>query len=964
MTMERDDKEKDRDKERQRERERGGGREKERDKDREKVKLKEKEKEKERDLEKKERGGGKDLEKERAHDKEKLRERGAGKDKERGGSGGKDLEKERASEKEREREKDRAKDQDRDRRKEREKEREKEKEREREKEKKREHSKKEKEREKDKEKDRAKEREREREKVGEREKDREKIVERAADNDREKEREREVREREREREVREKERERELREKENEREKLRAREKERDGREKERDHDRDNKHKDWPERDRERVTGTEHEAEQEEKEKNRDERDRPSNEHGSRPSASELEERIAKMREERHKASAEQRASAKKTDADNDISAWVNKSRKIEQKKKIDDRQKAARMAKILAEQDNEEDDDNSGDELTNSAYGTRDLAGLKIRHGFDKVMEGHAVVLTLKDTNVLDGDDVNLAGDELESIEMAEQQAREDAYKAAKKKPGSYEDKFGNDMDALVTRTILPQYDDAVKDEGMVLDANGGLSEESRKKLEEVRLRLEGSSAKESLIGTSAKPVSDYFTEEDMLQFKKPKNKKKLRKKEKLDIDELEAEAVAAGLGSGDLGARDSEGRRAQQLADAQAEAESRKNAYQNALNKAEDASMILRKESTVEAMEVDKADSPVYVGDDDEDFYKSLDRARQAALKNQRNSGNSGGGAQAVVARLSALQQDAVSSSQSPVGVEAQEGGLVFTDTGEFCRSLQLDDAIIRRAGPKDVFGEEEEEAPVEETEKDTSKVAGGWTEIVDVEMKTEVGGEESDGGDPGEEPIAEVSVGKGLAGALSLLKERGTLKETVDWGGRNMDKKRSKLVGIVDESNNQVGQRDILLDRVDEFGRTMTPKEAFRKLSHKFHGKGPGKMKQEKKMKQYQEELRLKQMNSGDTPLMSMEKMREAQARMHTPYIVISGHIKPGQTSDPRSGFGTVEKEPIGSLTPMLGDKSAGSLTPMLGDKKVEHFLGIKRKPESGFKEPPSKQPKYEH
>ncbi|CAM6098402.1 unnamed protein product [Calypogeia fissa] len=298
-------------------------------------------------------------------------------------------------------------------------------------------------------------------------------------------------------------------------------------------------------------------------------------------------------------------------------------------------------MAKILVEQDNEEDDDNSGDELTNSAYGTRDLAGLKIRHGFDKVMEGHAVVLTLKDTNVLDGDDVNLAGDELESIEMAEQQAREDAYKAAKKKPGSYEDKFGNDMDALVTRKILPQYDDAVKDEGMVLDANGGLSEESRKKLEEVRLRLEGSSAKESLIGTSAKPVSDYFTEEDMLQFKKPKNKKKLRKKEKLDIDELEAEAVAAGLGSGDLGARDSEGRRAQQLADAQAEAESRKNAYQNALDKAEDASMILWKESTVEAMEVDKADSPVSSYEDIEppppgmpEVFRCLQKTSRASL------------------------------------------------------------------------------------------------------------------------------------------------------------------------------------------------------------------------------------------------------------------------------------------------------------------------------------------
>jgi hypothetical protein len=33
--------------------------------------------------------------------------------------------------------------------------------------------------------------------------------------------------------------------------------------------------------------------------------------------------------------------------------------------------------------------------------------------------------------------------GDELENIEIAEQQARQDAYKAAKKKPGSYEDKY-----------------------------------------------------------------------------------------------------------------------------------------------------------------------------------------------------------------------------------------------------------------------------------------------------------------------------------------------------------------------------------------------------------------------------------------------------------------------------------------------------------------------------------------
>lgn len=36
------------------------------------------------------------------------------------------------------------------------------------------------------------------------------------------------------------------------------------------------------------------------------------------------------------------------------------------------------------------------------------DLAGLKVRHGLDRVMEGGAIVLTLKDTNVLADGDVN----------------------------------------------------------------------------------------------------------------------------------------------------------------------------------------------------------------------------------------------------------------------------------------------------------------------------------------------------------------------------------------------------------------------------------------------------------------------------------------------------------------------------------------------------------------------------
>lgn len=38
----------------------------------------------------------------------------------------------------------------------------------------------------------------------------------------------------------------------------------------------------------------------------------------------------------------------------------------------------------------------------------TDDLAGIKVLHGLDKVMEGGAVVLTLKDQNILSSGDIN----------------------------------------------------------------------------------------------------------------------------------------------------------------------------------------------------------------------------------------------------------------------------------------------------------------------------------------------------------------------------------------------------------------------------------------------------------------------------------------------------------------------------------------------------------------------------
>lgn len=85
--------------------------------------------------------------------------------------------------------------------------------------------------------------------------------------------------------------------------------------------------------------------------------------------------------------------------------------------------------------------------------------------------------------------------------------------------------------------------------------------------------------------------------------------------------------------------------------------------------------------------------------------------------------------------------------------------------------------------------------------------------------------------------------------------------------------------------------VGPNRIKLEYVDEFGRELTPKEAFRQLSYKFHGKGPGKAKQEKRLRKYIQELRSKMLSSGDdTPLHSVRHLKEETKQSAVPYIVL--------------------------------------------------------------------------
>ncbi|TPX61555.1 hypothetical protein CcCBS67573_g08920 [Chytriomyces confervae] len=81
------------------------------------------------------------------------------------------------------------------------------------------------------------------------------------------------------------------------------------------------------------------------------------------------------------------------------------------------------------------------------------------------------------------------------------------------------------------------------------------------------------------------------------------------------------------------------------------------------------------------------------------------------------------------------------------------------------------------------------------------------------------------------------------------------------------------------------------DVNLKYNDEYGNNLTQKEAFRFLSHKFHGKGSGKMKTEKRLLKLDEEAKLAKTISTDTPLQTATALLEKTKSTKTAHVVLS-------------------------------------------------------------------------
>lgn len=617
----------------------------------------------------------------------------------------------------------------------------------------------------------------------------------------------------------------------------------------------------------------------------------------------EIREKLAALKEKRI---LNQKLGKVKTMAEDDwlddTCAWVEKSRKLEKEKEL-----AEKRAKLLEEMDQEFGVSSLVEEefgqSKNNAYTSRELKGLKVQHKVDSFAEGQTVILTLEDKGVLDEEE-----DVLVNVGLVDKEKAEKNVELRKKKPDYKpydEEESVDDMIAFKQQSVLSKYDEEIdgeKKKSFRLTTGGVAHGEREKELQAMREMLR--SQAQSLEMPSLAIASEYYTPQEMVGFKKTKRRvKKIRKKDRLTVaDELHDDTRSSDFGSRTRG----RGRK--------------QNAERGEEVKEQDANLPLgvpvllsddvrTAEMDISDEEEFEAPEPTVLEEDEaeQELQKQLEKQRK--LKQKQLLKDSG---EKVAEQLKMISKTGKDNETE------KKNNIVFNATSEFCRTLgdiPTYGLSGNREDQEDImdFEEQEEKDDAGDSDSDMDENVGWSTVNLDEEQKsTDFATASATILD--EEPI----VNSGLAAALLLCKNKGLLDTQMQKVARvkatkgalpNVNYCIEDKMGFDDKYSRREEYRgftqdfkekdsykpDVKIEYVDESGRKLTPKEAFRQLSHRFHGKGSGKMKTEKRMKKLEEEALLKKMSSSDTPLGTVALLQEKQKSQKTPYIVLSGSGK---------------------------------------------------------------------
>ncbi|XP_071361755.1 U4/U6.U5 tri-snRNP-associated protein 1 [Trachinotus anak] len=616
----------------------------------------------------------------------------------------------------------------------------------------------------------------------------------------------------------------------------------------------------------------------------------------------EMKEKLAAMKEKRI---LNQKLGKVKTLAEDDwlddTAAWVEKSRKMAKEKEM-----AEKRAKLLEEMDEEFGVSSLVEEefaqSRSDNYTSRDLKGLKVQHKVDSFAEGQTVILTLQDKGVLEEEE-----DVLVNVGLVDKEKAEKNVELKKKRPDykPYEEEESvDDMVTFKSRSVLSKYDEEIEGEkkkSFRLSTGGFADGERERELQAMRETLRNQA--QSLEMPALTIASEYYTPQEMVGFKKTKRRvKKIRKKEK----QTTADELLDDTRSSDFGSR-SRGRGRKQEDDNEEEVKEEESSVPHNIPQMSDDIRTAEMDISDDE-DFTPAESAVIEEDEaEQELQKQLEKQRKLRQKQLlKDSGEK------VAEQIKVL-----GNSENDNDPE-RRNNIVFNATSEFCRTLgdiPTYGLSGNREDQEDImdFEQEEEKDDAGDSDSEMDENVGWSTVNLDEEQK-QPDFSTASATILDEEPI----VNSGLAAALLLCKNKGLLDTQMQkvarvkatkgalpndnyciedkMGFDDKYSRREEYRGFTQDFKEKDGYRpDVKIEYVDESGRKLTPKEAFRQLSHRFHGKGSGKMKTERRMKKLEEEALLKKMSSSDTPLGTVALLQEKQKSQKTPYIVLSGSGK---------------------------------------------------------------------
>lgn len=520
-------------------------------------------------------------------------------------------------------------------------------------------------------------------------------------------------------------------------------------------------------------------------------------------------------------------------EGDVDAKAWLignkKRQREIEKARKREEEQAEAQAAAAAAVK-----------------YTSRDLAGVKVAHEFSAFEDGDEQILTLKDSNVIGDDD---EGDELENIDLREREKLAERLDAKKKKP-VYDP---HAADEGGEHSLLAQYDEEItgkKTKRFTLDAQGAGPQLSsadgdqpgNRMLQKINLDI----LKDDV------PSSDYLDISEV-KVKKPKKKKsKTTRQRPVDDDDIDfsvpqGQSMEIDSGAGFVGRK----------------------------RKVEESAFA-----------------------DDEDLQATLAAQRRNALKKRKRARPED------IARQ--LKAEAETPEPENDAGQSEQGGLVIDETSEFLSGLRQDDEEERK--PRKSKTPNPDAVTAMETEADDEPMKDAAE--VDEEARPRENSTPADTAVGGVIEEKMIGTNTGLGGALQLLRERNIVQpgdgaefnadlqqkaaflakkrhaeQMMEQEARNQ-REHDRASGRFDRLSNkdrddyaqkQNRSRDlktatqtwdlfnknykpnVQLNYVDEHGRSLDRHEAWKHLSHQFHGHGSHKGKTDKLLKKIEDEKR---------------------------------------------------------------------------------------------------------